>query len=130
MRSFLAAIGGIITAGLVIMVLERLGHALMPFKLHIDPHDIEQLKLLVFKIPVQNLIAVIVAHGIGVLAGLFVARLIDKKSLGPLFGVGGIITLFTGINLLVLPHPMWFIIADLGIVVLVSALFIYKIKKA
>lgn len=130
MRSLLAALGGIIAGGLTIMALEFIGHKIFPFKLNIDPTDIEQLKLVVFKIPVQNLIAVIVAHGIGMLVGMVIARMIDKKSMGALYGVGGITILFTAINLFTLPHPAWFIIADLGVVTFAAASFIYKVKKA
>lgn len=131
MRSFLAALAGIVSAGVAIWLFEFLGHVLFPiWDLNINPNDLDSLKQIMFQIPTGALIAVIVAHALGLLVGLVVARIIDKNSLGPLFGVAGIITLMTLINLLIIPHPTWFLIADLAGVLIVATWFIASRKKA
>lgn len=130
MRSFLAAVAGIVSAGIAIWLFEFLGHVIFPLQIEIDPTDMESIREMMFKIPITNLVAVILAHGIGLIVGLFIARIIDKKTSGPLYGVAGIIFLMTLINLLLIPHPMWFMIADLGVILIVAFAFIATRKKA
>ncbi len=133
MRSFLAALAGIVSGGVAIWIFESLGHTIFPIDLAalgIDTSDLGELRTMMYKIPIENLISVVLAHGLGLLAGLFVAQLIEKKSLGPLFGVSGIIFSMTLINVLLIPHPVWFMIADLGVILILSFTFIATRKKA
>lgn len=130
MRSFLAALAGIVSAGVAIWLFEFLGHLLFPIgDLNIDPTDMDAIKQIMFQIPTGALVAVILAHALGLFVGLIVARIIDKSSLAALFGVAGIITLMTLINLLIIPHPTWFLIADLAGVLIVATWFIASRKK-
>ena len=130
MKTFIAAIVGIISAGIAIWVFEFLGHLIVPIKLKIDPTDQEQLKLIMYQIPFKAMLAVLIAHILGVVVGLIVGRMIDRSTRGHLFGISGILLLFTVINLVAIPHPTWFLIADIMGVVLVSAIYIGTRKKA
>jgi hypothetical protein len=130
MRTFIAAIVGIISAGVAIWIFEFLGHLLFPVKLNFNPKNPEELKLIMYSIPFKSMVAVIVAHVLGILVGLIVAYKIDKTTKAHLYGVSGILLLFSVINLIAIPHPTWFLIADIMGVVLVSALFIGTRKKA
>lgn len=133
MRSFLAALAGIVSGGVAIWTFESLGHMIFPVDLAalgIDRSNLGELRNIMYKIPTENLISVVLAHGLGLLVGLFIARLIERKSLGPLFGVSGMLFLMTLINILLIPHPAWFMFADLGVILILSFAFIATRKKA
>lgn len=127
MRVFLAAIFGVLIGGIGIWFFEFLGHYLFPVNFKIT--TLEEAKLMMFKMPALTLVSVIVAQGIGLLIGLMVARLIDKKTLGSLFGVSGILLLMTILNLLVIPHPTWFMVTNLTVMISISILFIATRKQ-
>lgn len=129
MKLFLATVLGILAAGISIWALELLGHVVFPVPFEINVNDLESFKALMFKIPVQSLLAVIFAHGIGVWIGMFVARMVDKTTHAPMYGVSSFIMLFTVINLLMIPHPTWFTIADIGIILFATIAYVATRKK-
>jgi hypothetical protein len=130
MRTFLAAIIGILIGVASIWFFEYVGHFLFPVTDKIDVTNIEELKQIMFKMPTMTLIAVITAQGLGLLIGLIVARLIDRKSLSPLFAVSGVLLLMAILNLLMLPHPTWFTVTNVLVLVVLSAFYIGTRKKA
>ena len=129
MKPFLATIAGLITGGVMIWALELLGHQLFPPQIKVDPNDLEGLKQLMLNIPVESLVATVIAHIVGVFTGMCVAFVIEKEILIPLYVVGGLFLMSTALNLTMIPHPTWFNVADLAGVLLVSLLFIGSVKK-
>lgn len=129
MKTFLASVAGLVIGGVMIWALEALGHQLFPLPFEIDPENLEDLRNLMFKIPVESMISIIVAHVVGVFTGLCVAKVIQKDSVVPLYIIGGLFLFSTGINLMVIPHPVWFSVADVGGVLIVSLLFIRSVNK-
>jgi hypothetical protein len=129
MKPFLATIAGLITGGVMIWALELLGHQLFPPQIKVDPNDLEGLKQLMLNIPVESLVATVIAHIVGVFTGMCVAFVIEKEILIPLYVVGGLFLMSTTLNLTMIPHPTWFNVADLAGVLLVSLLFIGSVKK-
>lgn len=129
MKLFIATVLGILAAGLGIWVLELLGHMLFPIPFEIQVDDIEAFKAAMYKIPFTSLMAVVLAHGVGVWIGMFVARMVDKTSHAPMYGVSSFIMLFTVINLLMIPHPTWFTIADIGIIIFATITYVATRKK-
>lgn len=69
------------------------------------------------------------AHVFGVLAGLIVARLICKTSNVPIYIIGGLHMLATVINIFMIPAPVWFIIADLVLPIIIILYFL-RTKKS
>lgn len=129
MKPFIAAIAGILSAVILVRIGELAGHFLFP----VDP---EVLKLepmamrdLMLHLPAKNLLAVVVAHFIGLLVGLLVSRLIVRTSILTVYFVAGIMIFLSLINVLILPHPVWFICADLGLQLVVAFLFIRQLGK-
>jgi len=129
MKIFLATFVGLIVAFLSLGLLEIIGHKLFPIPFEIDLTDLASVKEQIAKIPVGSLLSVIIAHGIGLLLGLIVARLIEKKSLIPLAIIALFILVGTITNLSMIPHPMWFMVADISVVVLVGGGYIYLMNK-
>lgn len=131
MKLFLATVLGILAAGISIWVFELLGHMLFPIPFKIQMDDLEAFKAAMFKIPFKSLLAVVIAHGLGLLIGLFAARKVDSSTTAPMYGVASFIMLFTVINLLMIPHPIWFTLADIGIILLTTIAYIStRPKKA
>ncbi len=130
MKTFLATIIGIVVAIAATKGLEILGHNIFPVKLDIDPNNIEELKLIMFKIPVYLLVVIVFAHTLGLFLGFIVSRLIERKSILPLYYISGLMILLAVINLILIKHPTWFIISDLLALLLVSIAYIGTRKKA
>lgn len=129
MKPFIAAIAGILTAVLLTRLGEMAGNYLFPLdsaQLNLDNISMRDLML---HLPVKVLLSVVVAHFIGLIIGLFVARLIDKSTMLPLYFVSGIMLLLSLINVLILPHPVWFVVLDLGLLILIGVLFIRLFSK-
>lgn len=122
LRRVLAAIAGIIAASISIYLLETLGHLLFPFPEGAKPMDMEWIKNNIDLIPRGSMIAVIIAHGVGIAVGMFVAGLISKTSIIPAYVVAGFMVVATIANWFMIPSPKWFYIAD-GISVIAGFFF-------
>lgn len=112
MKQALAVIVGVIVGFISIMLLELLGHALFPIPEGIDPMDMESLKANMDKIPAASLVAVAVAHFVGLIAAVFAAKKVLPSSNTPAYIVIGLFALATIANLVMIPHPMWFALLD------------------
>lgn len=126
MKLFYATFAGVITAFISMMFLEGLGHSLFPIPFEVDPKNLDAIADKLYLIPVQMYISVVFAHGIGLLIGLLIAKSIDKASKISLYIIAGFFLVGTIANLSMIPHPMWFAVADIGIVVLVGFLIIRR----
>lgn len=122
LRRILAAITGIIAAMITISIIEKLGHTLFPYPDGAKPMDMEWIKNNIDLIPRGSMIAVIIAHGVGVAIGMFVAGLISKTSIIPAYVVAGFMIVATIANWFMIPSPTWFYIAD-GISVIAGFFF-------
>ena len=122
LRRILAAIAGIIAAMITISIIEQLGHTLFPYPDGAKPMDMEWIKNNIDLIPRGSMIAVIIAHGVGIAVGMFVAGLISKTSIIPAYVVSGLMIIATVGNWILIPSPIWFNIAD-GIGVIAGFLF-------
>ncbi len=122
MRTISASILGIIICFVLIYIIEMIGMNLFPVKVKINPKNYNELKALIDSIPLPALITLIVGHGISLFAGIFVAKKIQKKSAIPFLLVFIIMLMATISNLAMIPHPIWFMIADIGTVCLTGIL--------
>ncbi|RCW91530.1 hypothetical protein [Winogradskyella arenosi] len=113
LRSIAATIIGLISASLTVYVIESLiGHHLFPLPLGADPLNIEWLSTHMHEIPVGMKICVVLAHFIGIMAGMFVAAKISKKSIIPSYIVGIMMLFATLSNIIMLPKEFWFTLSD------------------
>ena len=129
MKIFLGTFIGLIMAFVSIGLLEQIGHSLFPIPFEIDPADLSDLKAQLHLIPVGAYVTVVVAHGIGLFLGCLVAGKIDNKTPYSVYIVAGFLIVGTIANLFMIPHPLWFGIADVAIVTSLGVLFIIKAKK-
>ena len=114
LRTILAIILGLITGSLVNMGIIMISGSVIPPPAGVDTTTMEGLKEALPFFKPKHFLMPFLAHAIGTLVGAFVAAYIVKKhkikvglSIGLLFLIGGIV------NVLILPSPLWFSIADI-----------------
>lgn len=129
MKNVLATIVGFVVASLTVYLFESvIGHNLFPLPEGANPMDIEWIKNNMDQIPNGAKIFVVIAHFIGIIAGMFVAGLISKTSMVPAFIVGALILAATFFNIIMLPKELWFTISD-GVLVLIGFLIGKRLAK-
>lgn len=118
MRNVLATIVGLIAAFTSIFLIEKLGHTLFPMPESIDPNSMKSIKNNIHLIPKGNMAFVALAHGVGVLAGMFVAGLISKTGIIPAYIVGGLMVIISIMYYFFIPSPTWFVVTDLASIII------------
>jgi hypothetical protein len=129
MKPVLAVLAGAIIGIIVIQGLESVGRSIFPLEFDFKNMTEEEWKNLILNLPIANLVSVIIAHFIGTIAAMFVTSTIDNGSSGSLFIVAGVLLTLSIVNIAAIAHPTWFIIADLGAIILASFVVI-TMKKA
>ena len=130
MKTFLATVAGIIVGVFTVWAIEAIGHLLFPLPAELTPTNLEELKQVVMIMPIKSLLVVIIAQIIGVFSGMYVGFIMQRESLTPLYIIAGLFIFSTVLNLILMPHPTWFMITDLSSILLVSLLFIRSVKKS
>ena len=117
-RSVLAVVAGVIVAVIVVAVVQVIGHAVYPPPPGIHHADSEALKNIIAQLPVGAIAFVLVGWGLGSLAGGLTAAAIAGRAQSAHALIVGCIQMAFGIHmLLMIPHPLWFVIASFAIVV-------------
>ncbi|MBC2846084.1 hypothetical protein [Winogradskyella flava] len=129
MKNVLATIVGLVVASLTVYIFESLiGHNLFPLPEDANPMDMEWIKNNMDKIPTGSKIFVVIAHFIGIIAGMFVAAKISKTSLVPSYLVGFLMVAMTFFVIFSLPKELWFSISD-GLFVFIGFLIGTSLSK-
>lgn len=103
-----AGIAGVVVAGLLVWVVEMIGHSAYPIPEGLDYRDTEAMTAYVAALPVGALLSVVIAWFLGALGGTFVGARIGTAP-PYIFAVlvGGFVLLGIGLNLVAIPHPTW-----------------------
>jgi hypothetical protein len=114
LRNVLAVLAGIAIGSIVNMGIVTLSTHVIPLPAGADTSSMETLKASIHLFEPRHFIMPFAAHALGTLAGALVAALIAAShrmklalTVGAFFLLGGII------NVMMLPSPMWFTVADL-----------------
>lgn len=112
-RKILAVVAGVILAGLVVYVVEAIGHRVYPPPEGLNMKDMDAMKAYVATLSTGALLFVLAAYILGSFSGGWLAAKIARASQIPLaLTVGGVQLLFGIMNLVMIPHPTWFAIAS------------------
>lgn len=123
LRKISAVVLGAVTAVVLIIVIEALGHAIYPPPADLDVTNFEALQAYVMNAPPAALLFVMAAWIIATLVGGLLACFIAAET--PLVYaaiIGGLVLLGTIINLLSIPHPLWFSITS--VLAIIATVFI------
>jgi hypothetical protein len=122
-RKILAVVAGVILAGIITYAVQAIGHQVYPPPENLDTKNMEAMKAYVATLPMGALLFVLLSYIVGSFAGGWLAAKIARTSqLHVPLTVGGVQLFFGLINLVMIPHPMWFAIASV-IVFLPAAYF-------
>ena len=116
-RNIGAALAGLLTAFVLIYLIEMLGHSIYPPPPDLDFSDPEAMRPYVASLPPLALLFPMFAWFIGTFAGTLVASFIGTAKPILFAAVVGIFILAGTIaNMIVIPHPLWFaVVALIGI---------------
>ncbi len=112
-RKILAVLFGVVVAVVLIIAIEALGHTVYPVPNGLDLTNPEVLKAYMIDAPIAALLLVLGAWLVAALVGGLLACFIAKES--PLVYsaiIGGLVLMGTVINLISIPHPLWFSITS------------------
>ena len=114
LRTILGIVAGVVVAFVVLMGLEMAGHAAMPPPAGLDPADPEDLKQMVASASTAAKAWVVFAWFAAAVAGGWLARRLSRASwagwvIAGLIVVGGIA------NIMMIPHPLWMLIAAVAV---------------
>jgi uncharacterized protein YneF (UPF0154 family) len=113
MKNIFATIIGFFVASATVYIFETIiGHTMFPLPEGVDPMDMEWIKDNMDKIPMGSKIFVVIAHFAGIIAGMFMAAQISRKSMVPSYIVGVLMLAATFATIFMLPKELWFTISD------------------
>ena len=115
MRRFAGILIGLVVGFVAIALLQMVSSKIFPAPAGIDFEDTEQLRSWIQGLPITALILVLVTHALGAFLAAAVCQLIvgDRWVVG--WMISGFVVLLAGItNLMAIPHPMWFAVADVA----------------
>jgi hypothetical protein len=108
-KNVAAAIAGIVTAFVMIMLIEKLGHVIYPPPTDLDFSDPEVMRPYIATLPFLALLFPMIAWVVGTFAGTIVACKIGTANpLAFAAVIGGLVLAGTIANLIMIPHPVWF----------------------
>ena len=108
-RNIGAGIAGVVVAGLLVWLVEKVGHAVYPPPPDLDFANADAMRAYIDTLPLGALLFVAAAWFIGTLGGTLTAcKLGTGRRYIYALVVGGLILVATVVNLVMIPHPMWF----------------------
>jgi hypothetical protein len=116
-RAVVAVVAGLIAAIVLIAVIEAVGHSYYPVPGHLDPFSPDpevqaEFRNFVANLPLGALLFVLGAWIVGTFAGGWVAAYVAAVRPAVFANIVGVaILILCFINLAMLPHPIWFIVA-------------------
>jgi len=115
LRSVLAVIAGIVTTFVVITAIDGISSLVYKLPDGADPNDREALRAAMAKMPAAALLIVLAGWLIGTGAGAWVAAIVAGRARIVHAMVIGSLSLLAGVaNIVLLPHPVWFIVAGVA----------------
>lgn len=113
-KNILAVIIGVIVGGLVIYGIESINMVRFPWPENLSMQDKEAFAEYVVSLPLDALLTVIIAHALGSLvAGFACSKIASNKHIVLGLICGGVFLLGGIMNLVMIPHPLWFMVVDL-----------------
>lgn len=111
-RNIGAGVAGVVVAMLVVWLVQTIGHAVYTPPAGLDSENLEAMQAYVATLPLGAFLFVIASYFIGTLAGTCAACAIGTM-LPRVFAIliGCLMLIATAMNVAMIPHPTWFIVA-------------------
>ena len=115
-RSILAVILGLLVAFVVIALVQMIGIRVYPPPAGMDPTNPESIKAAMAQIPLAALLFVLLSYAAGSVVGGWVsARFAPKAKMTHAIIVAALLFCAGLMNLMTIPHPMWFAVTSSAI---------------
>ena len=129
-RKIGSVVAGLLVGALVIFGVEAIVGLLYPMPVGMNPQDPLAFNAYLATLPPMAFVLVLLGHGLGSFVGAGVATLVARReSLWPAMIVGGLATIAGIVNLVTVPHPLWFNIVD-GLIYLPLAYLAARLLQA
>jgi len=111
-RNIGAGLVGVLIAMLSVWLVQKIGHAVYPPQADIDLNEFEAVKAYVATLPIGALLFVVASYFIGTTVGTCIACTIGTM-LPRIYAllIGCLMLVATTMNVMMIPHPTWFILA-------------------
>ncbi len=118
-KNIAAGVAGVVVAFALVWLVEMIGHTVYPPPPDLDFADPEAMRAYVATLPVGAFLFVGAAWTIGALGGIVTAcKIGDADPKIYALVIGGLVLVATAINLVMIPHPIWFsLLGIVGIVI-------------
>lgn len=108
-------------ASLTMMTFEFTNSLLFPFPADLDKQSLEQIRAFAAQMPLSALILVACGWTIGSTLGGYVCTKLSKtKTAATALTLGGVLTLFAGLNAWMIQNPLWFHVGGLPVFIIFS----------
>jgi hypothetical protein len=123
-KNIMIIIGSIVAGSAVIYLAESLGHKLYPLPEGIDVYDSVAMKEYIFSMPLTGFVILLVGYELGGFGAGFFAALLSPPSFRTKNALiaGSFLTVGSAINLILIPHPVWFNIISMMVFIPFSLL--------
>jgi len=116
MKNFIAVIAGLAAGICIISIVELISSSVYPLPAELDFSNKDSLKEYIEIVPSGALLFVLAGWALGSFAGGLVSSLIsENKKIKCALITGAILFIMGLINLITLPHPVWFWIVGLSV---------------
>lgn len=114
LRPVLAIVAGVVVGGVLIWIVENTGLYLFPPPPDIDMTDPESLRTMMQRAPLGALLSVLVGWTLGAFAASWTAIRVSRLDVPwPGWAAAGIMIALSIFNMVMIPHPFWFVAAAL-----------------
>ncbi len=122
-RKFFALLAGMMSAVTVVGLIEYLAHMMYAPAVPPDRHDPEAMRAFVAAMPTSAFLMILLAYAAGTFVGGSVASRVARSRAWRYAGsIGALILLFALLNIMMVPHPLWFTVAVIVVMPLAVAL--------
>ncbi len=122
-KNILIVIAAFILGGIAVFSFETLGHSVYPIPKDLDTTNYEQFGAYVKTAPLGALLFVLIAQSAGSIVGGAVCGFFGRSRAALLSIIYGILALvMASLNLIMIPHPMWMIIASIALPIPLSVI--------
>ena len=118
-----AVVAGVIVAFTIVALVEAIGHYIYPVPTDIDMADKEAFKAFVATLPIDALLFVMLAWVLRAIGGSVVAgKIVGPPTMLYTEIVTGVVLLASIMQLVMIPHPMWFSIT--AVIALIGSVWV------
>ena len=114
-KNIAAGIAGVVVAGVLVMLIEMLGHAVYPVPPELDLTDLDVMRSYIAGLPAGAFLFVAAGWFAGTLGGILTAcRIGTARPMIFTMVLSGFMLLGAAYNLAMIPHPLWFSITGIA----------------